>query len=416
MASAALAIWPLLLGVALLFLGHGLQGTLLAVRASIEGFQPLVTGLIMSGYSLGYIASALLTHRLIRRVGLVRVFAALASLASTAVLVHAVFVEPTAWFVLRFVSGFCISGTFIVAESWLNGSATNDTRGSLLSIYMIVQLLGWAGGQFLLNIADPGGFNLFITVSVLISLALIPMLLTANPAPIVAGGRSFGLLELFRVSPLGFIGMLVVGMCQGAFFSMGAVYGNLIGLSLAGISTFIAVTIVGGIFLQWPVGWLSDRLDRRQVLMGTTFLAASALIVTVAGDMTTLLALSTVYFVYGGVCLPMYSLAIAHTNDFLDNEQRVDASSALILTVGIGLVVGPTLASLLMQLFGAIGLPAFLIVMHCALGIFAIYRMTQRDTVAIDEQSAYYYLNQTSPVITAVAQEAASEQVDARAG
>lgn len=399
--------WALLLGIACLVLGHGLQNTLLGVRASIEGFPTSITGLIMAGYSIGFLVSAVLTPKLVANVGHVRVFAAFTALASSAILAHSILIEPVSWFFLRFVTGVCISGAYVIAESWLNRAASNENRGSLLSIYMVVQLSAWAGGQLLLNLASPSGFELFITVSVLISIAVVPLLLTANPAPAIAPARRFGLLELYRSSPLGFIGMVATGLSQGAFFGLGAVFAGAAGLGLAEISYFMALAIVGGVLLQWPIGRLSDKLDRRKVLTGTTIVAGLATLLVALLGTADFRLVTGAFFVYGGMCLPMYALCIAHTNDNLVADDMVAASGTLVLIVGIGMVLGPPLAAVAMDLQGPKGFALFFAIVHLGLGAFALWRMTRRAPVPMAAQGQHIYAPQPSPVASALVQETA---------
>ena len=220
--------WALFLGMGLLMLGNGLQASLLGIRAGAEGFGTGATGLVMTCYYLGFLAGSILTPKVVKNVGHVRVFSALASLASVAALVHSVFLDPFTWGAMRFVTGFAYAGLYVVAESWLNDRATNETRGSLLSVYMVVLFGGLAGGQLLLNVADPGGFLLFVLASVLVSLALVPISLTAGPAPEFDAPTPVGLLELYRVSPLGVAGAMGTGLAHGVLFGMGAVYGCLL--------------------------------------------------------------------------------------------------------------------------------------------------------------------------------------------
>jgi len=398
--------WALLLGIALLVLGNGLQSTLLGVRAGIEGFATSITGLIMSGYSLGFLVSAILTPKLVANVGHVRVFAALTALASSSILTHSILIEPVSWFALRFVTGFCISGSYVIAESWLNKAATNENRGALLSVYMLVQLSVWAAGQLLLNVADPGGFGLFIAVSVLISIAVVPLLLTASPAPAIAAARSFGILRLYQTSPLGVVGIFAVGMSQGAFFSMGAVFGGAIGLDVARLSYFMALAIVGGVLLQWPVGRLSDKLDRRKVLTTVTILTGLATGVVVVLGTADFAIVAGAFFLYGGLCLPMYALCIAHTNDHLAADDMVAASGTLVLVTGIGMVLGPPLAAAAMDLIGPAGFALFFSAVHLGLGGFALYRMTRRPSLPMEAQAGHVYTPLASPVASSLVQEA----------
>lgn len=399
----------LLLGIALLMLGHGLQGTLLGVRANLEQFSATAIGLVMSGYYAGLLVGSLRVPVLVARVGHVRVFAALLSLGSTTILIQAMFVDPVTWFLMRLLTGYCFAGAFIVAESWLNGSASNEKRGQLLSLYMVVQMGAMAAGQFLLNLADPKAFSLFILVSVLVSVAAVPMLLTAVAAPVAGPRGDLGLLALYRLSPLGVVGVAGVGVANSSLFSMGPVYAAEEGLSVAAISTFMAAVILGGVVFQIPVGRLSDRLDRRWVIASVALLAAIVVLPPAILPQVPNILLFPGFFLVGGLSLPLYAVCVAHTNDFLSPQQMVGASSALILAFGIGAAAGPTLTALAMQGLGPSGFPLFLAVVHLALGLFAFYRMTRRATVAAADRGAYMSLPPPSPVFTPLAQESARD-------
>lgn len=399
--------WPLLLGVAILMLGHGLQGTLLGVRANLARFSTATTGVVMSGYYVGLLLGSLSAPGLVARVGHVRVFAALLSLASAAVLLHALLVEPAAWFAMRLLTGYCFAGAFIVAESWLNGAASNATRGRLLSLYMVVQLGSLAVGQFLLNLADPSGFALFVLVSVLISVAAVPMLLTAAATPPLAAARDIGLRQLYRLSPLGVVGIVGIGMGQGGLYGMGPVYAAEQHLSLPAISTFMAAIVLGGVAFQIPIGRASDRLDRRRVIAAVALLTALAALPAVLLPEQPAPALFAGFFVVGGLTLPLYAVCVAHTNDFLAPEQMVGASGALILAYGLGAAVGPTLAASAMQVLGPRGLPLFLAATHALIGLFALYRMTRRPPVPAEARGPFQPLPNPSAVVTPLSQEAA---------
>ncbi len=386
MFQAVAGAWALLLGMGLIMLGNGLQASLLGLRAVNEGFGTTVTGLVISAYYLGFLAGSTLAPRIVANVGHVRVFSALASLASAAILVHLISVEPFTWSAMRFVTGFSYAGIYVVAESWLNGRATNETRGQLLSVYMVVMFSGLALGQLLLNAADPNGYLLFLLTSVMISLAMVPIALTAGPAPSFEVTPKISLRALYRLSPLGVSGAAAIGMGHGVLFGMGAVYGERIGLSVPQISLFMGVAVVGGILFQWPVGRLSDRFDRRRVITAVAFLAAiSALLAAqVAGHSHLLLLTFTLLF--GGMTLPMYSLCIAHTNDFLEPSQMVQAGGTLVLAGGIGACFGPSTAAAIMGLLGPGSFFVFLALIHAGVGFFAVYRMSQRAAKPLDQQ------------------------------
>ena len=386
MFAAVRSAWPLFVGLGMIMLGNGLQGSLLGIRAAAEQFTTETTGLIMSGYFLGFLAGAVITPKIVGNVGHVRVFAALASTASAAALLHAVFVDPLVWGVMRCVTGFCYAGLYIVAESWLNDRSTNETRGSMLSVYMVVVLGGIAGGQFLLNLSDPNSFVLFVLASVLVSMALVPISVSVGSPPDFSAPTPTGVRALYRTSPLGVIGSLGTGFANGAIFSMGAVYAGLAGLDVSEIAIFMSMLILGGMAFQWPIGRLSDKLDRRRVLAGVTFAAA---LFGFAGPFLSdgpVIGLYAIAFLLGGMSFPMYSLCLAHTNDYLTPKQMVAASGSLMLVNGAGAIFGPIVVSQVMANAGAGGFFTTVGAIHAAIGVFAIYRMTRRASVPIEDQ------------------------------
>jgi MFS family permease len=379
--------WPLLVGIALLMLGTGLQGSLLGLRASLEGFSTTTVGVVMSSYYLGYLLGSTQAPRLVATVGHIRVFAAFASIASSAVLLHAIAVLPLSWIAFRVVSGFCLAGLFVVAESWLNDAADNETRGSLLSVYMVVVSGGMATGQLLLNLADPGGFELFILTSVLVSLALVPAALSVRANPRFLQPTPVSLADVFHAAPLGVVGVVLAGAASGAIFGMGVVYAQLVGLSLGQTSAFMLVAIAGGALLQWPIGALSDRTDRRRIISASAGAAALVAAFGATGP-DGILLLVTIGLV-GGFSFPLYALLNAHTNDWITPEQMVGAGSRLVLASGLGAISGPFLASAAMDLIGAAGFFWFLVATHVGVSIYAAYRLTQRRAKPVDEQSHF---------------------------
>ncbi len=390
MITIALGFWALFLGIFMLKLSMGLHGTLLGVRATMEGFGTESTGLVMSAYFMGFLFSSFVTPKIIVRVGHVRVFAALASMASIGVLLHVVFVEPFFWGLLRVLTGFCYAGLYMVAESWLNNNATNKTRGRTLSIYMVLQLTGAAGGQFLLNLDDPREFELFVLVSALVSLSLVPILLSVSPEPRFEQTEHIDLKTIFAIAPLGVVGVMGSGMANGALLSMGAVFASERGFSLGEISLFMSVTILGGGLMQWPLGMLSDHINRRLVITGVSALATiSAIGVTMTNPAAADPFLFLLSALFGGFSLSLYSLCLAFTTDFLRKEQMVGASSALILVSGFGSVLGPMLASFIMGSVGPRGFFWFLASVHLTVVAFAIYRMFVKPPLPVEEQGAF---------------------------
>ncbi len=400
----------LLFGIALLMTGHGLQSTLLGLRTAIEQFSTMTSGLVLAGYFLGLLVGSRQAPRLVVRVGHVRVFAAMSAIASTTILFHLLVIDPVSWFLFRLVTGFCLAGVYVVAESWLNAGTPNAMRGRLLSVYLLLQNAGLAGGPLLLNLAAPADFQPFVLVSVLVSLAVVPMLLSAVPAPPIAAGRRFGLRDLWQVSPLGFVGICGIGIVQGALWSLGPIFARQIGLDLAGVTGLMAIIAVGGVALQWPFGRLSDQFDRRYVLIAACLAAALVLsplpFLAAPGRTFTFAA----FFLFAGLALPVYSLCVAHINDFLETEEMVAASGALLLANGAGAVAGPLLAAALMSGLGAPGFPLLLALVTLGIGGFASYRLTVRPPVPSEERTQFMALPQLSPVALELAREQASEQ------
>ncbi|NHB76791.1 MFS transporter [Rhodobacter calidifons] len=400
--------WPLLMGVMLLMVGNGVQGTLLGIRGNIEGFSTYQLSYVMAAYFLGFLFGSWAAPRMIRRVGHVRVFAALGSLISAVLVIYPVYPDWMAWTALRVLAGFCFSGIYITAESWINNTASNDTRGQALSAYMIVQMLGIIASQVILNLPDRTGFALFIIPSVLVSLAFLPILLAPTPAPAFDGARRLAFRELFRISPLGCVGMLLTGGVFSAMFGMAAVWGAQKGLSVGQISVFVGAIYVGGLVLQYPVGWASDRMDRRTLIMGLSAVAALAMAVAAFVSLP-FPALVVVGMVLGGITNPVYALLIAYTNDFLPREQMAGASAGLIFLNGFGAVFGPTATGWMMETTGPSGFFLFIGLLYVALVGYAVFRMTRRAAPAVT--GAYRSVTPTaSPLaVEAVLDEAARD-------
>lgn len=400
-ASPIVAMWALFLGVALMMLGNGLQGTLLGVRASLEEFDTAVIGIIQAAYFAGFLLGSRFTMRALGRVGHIRVFAALASMASTAALLHAVFVNPPTWFAMRLVTGFCMAGLFVVAESWLNDQTKPEKRGQTLSIYMVVTMGALTGGQFLLNVADPQAFELFVIASVLVSLSLVPMALSDARAPAFAVTAPLPLRELLAVVPTGLVVMFFSGAAAATLFSIGPVYASGIGMSTAEISLFMGASVIGATILQMPIGWLSDKVPRRGVMIAVAIVATLG---SVAGGYT-----STGWpgvfamFAIGSTSFPLYSLAIAYTNDWIGDDQRIAASGLLVMVNGVGAVFGPLAASILMRQFDPSAYFFTLAIAHGAIVVYLGYRIIARDGVPVDEQSIYQAIPaRSSPVAAAL--------------
>jgi MFS family permease len=388
--------WPLLLGVMLLMVGNGVQGSLLGIRGALEGFSTFELSVVMSAYFLGFLGGSRLAPEMIRRVGHVRVFSALGSMISAVLVLYPLLLDWQAWALMRVLIGFCFSGVYVTAESWLNNTASNETRGQALSAYMIVQMLGIIASQGLLAMGDPSGFGLFIIPSVLVSLAFMPILLADTPAPTFASVKRMSFAQLFRTSPLGCAGMLLTGGVFSAMFGMASVYGAMSAMTIAEIAVFVAAMYVGGLVLQYPVGWFSDRVDRRVLILWMS--TAGAVVMAVAAAMPLPFVLEVlVAGLLGGIINPLYSLLIAHTNDYLSKEEMPGASAGLIFLNGFGAIFGPLLAGWLMGEIGPKGY--FLIIggFFAGLAGYAAYRMTKR--VAPAQTNSYAGLTPTASAL-----------------
>ncbi|MDH3450793.1 MAG: MFS transporter [Gammaproteobacteria bacterium] len=399
----------LLLSYGLLLLANGLFNTLLGIRTRIEGFPTEVTGIIMSSYFLGLLLGGLFGARVVARVGHIRSFAAFASIMSITALLHVLWVEPFAWLIMRALSGFCMAGMIMVTESWLNERAGNEIRGQVLSLYMITNYFFAGLGQFLLPLADPAKFHLFSLVSIVFSLALLPVLMTRAEAPPPTQPHPGNVRELFRLAPLGVLGAVCAGMVNASFHGMGPVFAQGSGLSLVQTSLFMGCAIFGGLLLQWPMGRWSDRLDRRKVIMLAT--AATTVcclaIVVVTGFAEFWLFVAAVF--YGSFSFTVYSLCAAHTNDRAPAEQRIQTASVMLVAYGVGAAGGPMLAGALMGQLGAIGLFVQSALVMGFLTVYTYYRIRRRDA---SEQTKRYVPMPASQFTSDQLYTAARDQMD----
>ncbi|WP_375565814.1 MFS transporter [Oceaniradius stylonematis] len=389
----------LLLAVALLVLGNGLQATVVGIRGGMEGMAEETIGLIMSAYFVGFVAGSLYIPGLIQKVGHIRTFAALASIASAAALGLVIFVGPVSWLSLRIVTGACVAGMVIVTESWLNAGTTRDQRGRVLATYGVVFYAAWAGSQALLNMASADGFLLFALVSILFSLALVPITLTRAGVPGVVEADRANLKQLYAISPLGLVGAFVLGVSVGAFWGMGPTFGQQIGFSDTQISVFLMLALVGALILQWPLGWTSDRIDRRLIIVGSCCVAAAcSAAMAVAWDESKGL-LFALAMLLGAFAMPVYSLCVAHVNDQIETGEVVAAASGLILVYGLGSVAGPFCASLLMGQVGPSGLFVFLAGAFGLFSLYGLWRLWLSEALGQGKKDSYVSVPQTSHAV-----------------
>jgi MFS family permease len=384
--------WALFTGFAVLITAHGFQGNLLQVRSVIEDFSFVTTGIIMSGYYLGYFVGANIIPNLVSKVGHIRVFAAFASMASLSILIHAVFVDPIVWTLARFLTGFSLIGVYIVVESWLNDRATNRNRGGVLSIYMFITFTGLAVGTLLLNFNKPQEYEPFILTSLLFSIALVPILLTKRAAPKFKKIGFMKIKQLYKISPFGTFSMLCTGLIHSAIFGYGAVYATSLNFTIFEISLFLFLITIAGAIFQFPIGNFSDKSDRRIVLIACTFISAFCCVLAIFASGTSLenmylassVGMDKIIFlifttIYAGFALPMFTLNLAYVNDFIDKERFVAAGAGLQIIFGIGAMGGPFLASIFMSLYGPNGFFIYLAIFHIFIGLFGLYRITKRE-------------------------------------
>jgi len=383
------ALWTLFLGLALLMVGNGLNLAVLGVRLVGEGFSVRTSGYVMACYFVGFLVGPGLVTKWLSTVGHIRVFAGLATMASVAVLVHSVWIDPVVWGLMRFVYGICIVGLYITIESWLNDASTPGNRGRTLAVYMIVHMGGLAVGQLLIATGDPAGFTLFAVASILVSLSFVPVSLAATTdAPAIRLAEHVGVRSLWNVAPTGMVGMALIGASTGTLFGLGAVYVTSAGFSAGRTAAFLAAPSIGALLLQWPIGWLSDRFPRRGVILlaaGAATGSAAALAVTPEGSVMVVLLM----VLLGGFSFPLYSLLLSHTLDWSPPGTAMGASSTLLRVNGAGAVLGPVVAASAM---GALGDVAFFWVFAAAHGLLVLYvtwRLVVKEGLPLDRQGEF---------------------------
>ena len=400
-------------GIFLFMAGNGLQGVLLGTRAEALSFGDVMTGLVMSGYFFGFFVGSIIIPKLVSQVGHVRVFGALSGLASTSILIHALNDHAFLWLAMRIVTGFGYSGMYIVAESWINDKSSNETRGSMLSIYMIVNMMGLILGQLLISASDPTSSGPFIIVSVLVSLAVVPILMTAASVPEFNEPERVSFYRVYNVSPLAVIGMAMNGMASAVVFSMGAVYATKLGLSVEKVGLLMAMIMAGALLLQYPIGRFSDYFDRRTVILVIQILATLAAVAGFITETMNFYSLLVTAFIFGGLHTPLYSLFIAHANDFLTPRQIVGTASMLIMINGIGAIFGAPIVGYAMNIFGPAAFFPTLAVMHLIMTAIVVLRMFARSAMPVEAQAPFAAIpSRATPIATTLLPEAEWSETD----
>lgn len=416
--STLATVFALLFGYALLQMGNTLQSSLLAVRGGLEGFTATEIGLVGSGFYVGLMLGSLRGGRLVRMVGHTRAFAALAAVASMAPLLHLLVMDPWVWPVTRALTGFCFAGLFIVVESWLNGAASSSVRGQILSIYGMTGMIAGVAGQMLLTAAAPGGFVLFCVISMIISFALVPVVLSRAQAPAqTEGDAALDLGRLYGQSPFGVVAAFLSGISTGAYYTLGPLFAQRLGLDAAAVAVFMACGSLGGFAATWPMGWLSDRIDRRGLIVGLALLASAALlsmVLLVPEDPPRWLAYSLVAL-FGAMVIPGYSLILAHVNDHVQPGEFAAASGGLLILWGAGSALGPIIGGTAMSMLGNPGLGWLILAAQLLIALWGLYRMRQRAAPEVKEDFLVMPVQPVSTELVAVAQEAAVEREEVAA-
>ena len=389
---------PLLIAAGILLGGNGLQGTLIALRGAEEGFSPATIGFMGTAYFGGFVLGCAFITRIMKSVGHVRSFSALAAIASAGTLLLVLVIDPVMWSAIRFATGFCFAGLFTIMESWLNSGVQNSDRARVLALYRIIDIGSVTGAQFLIPVFGADGFAIFAIMSIMITLSLVPVSLGDRSNPQAPEDVKLDLARVWRISPLASIGCIAVGITNSAFRTLSPVYAEQIGMSVTDVVTFISVGIIGGAIIQYPLGHLSDLWDRRKVLLATTggAMVAALALVFLAG--TGALANFALVFVFGSFAMPLFSLSAAHANDRADKGEFVLVNAALMLFYSFGAIGGPIVAALFMQRFGPQSLFVFFAIVYALLILIIVYRMQAREAVPVSRRGRFIALLRTSTI------------------
>jgi MFS family permease len=395
---------PLLAAVALVVIGVGLLFSVMGIRANLSNFSSVTLGLVMSAYYVGFLVGSYSSPWLIRRIGHIRAFAALASMASTMPILHAMWVNPWFWGGLRLLTGLCVIGMYVVIESWLNSATPSKHRGKVFGTYMIVCSVAGAVGQWLILVGDKMSFVPFALVAIVFSVALLPITLSPQDEPDVEAAPRFSLRRLFQVSPLGVVGVTAAGVLTGAFFGMGAAFAQGAGLSDTNVASFMGATLLGGALFQWPVGHYSDKHDRRLVLFWVCLVGAGVAVATyLASTMVreSMIEESLIFLgvLLGGMIFTVYGLSVAYVNDLIPPEEVVETSTGLLLMYGAGAVLGPFLAGLVMSTTDNAGFMLFLAAVMGLVALYVLKRLPVAAPVPDSEKADYVLSGQGSPSV-----------------
>lgn len=411
MKQALAPVAALLIGVSILLTGQGLQGTLIPMRASLEGFSTISIGAMGAAYFFGFTLGCIKGGELVGRVGHVRVFAAMTALASASPLLHGLIVNDWTWSLLRMLTGFCFAILYVVIESWLNEQATNENRGTIFATYVMITLSVLAAGQMMVLLYDPVQMQLFAIASVLVSLAAIPVALSTSATPALPQQVSVDLPKLVRISPAGTLGCLLTGLANGAFWALAPVFTAAVSGNPSLAAWFMTSAVVGGAILQWPIGYLSDRIGRRETILLTTLIGAvTGVVIVVFAEGAGFIGINLLGAAWGAVAFPLYALSVAHANDYADPSDYVTVSSGLLLTYGVGAIIGPFIASAVMSMTSPVNLYLFTAASHLLYILFVVYRVTRRRSVPDEHHSDFGHAMAAAHTASRVYEEEVQQQ------
>lgn len=394
-----LSILALLFSTALIQTSNGLLGTLAPIRAGIELFSDLSIGIMGSSFYLGLIAGCYFGAWVVQRVGHIRSFTAFAAIASITSLLYVLVINEYAWWLIRGLTGLCFAGMQMVIESWLNERATDSNRGKILSFYTLINLSLIIVGQQIMQFSSASGFVLFMIASVLLSLAVIPVALTTSPSPMIPKNAQLRIIWLYKRSPAGVIGVVGAGLTTGAFWTLGPLFALKYGFTISQIATFMSIAVLGGVLALWPIGWISDLIDRRLMIVIASICAALLALVIAAHLVNGILLNYVMVGLFGAFCFPLYAICLAHANDVSDSSEAISISGGLLLLYSIGAMIGPFVASVLMDAYDHYMLFYFTAVMHLILALMIIWRMKVSPPIRSDEKDKFVALPKTSPVV-----------------
>jgi MFS family permease len=397
MSRNLLPVFALLSSTLFLFLGNGLQGLVLPVRGSAEGYSNEILGFLGTSWAAGFVIGCFVAPAIVRRAGHVRAFASFVALVCLTVLMTGLIIDDVWWITMRALTGFCTAGTSMIIESWLNERATNESRGMIFSLYIAITLLGVVAGQMIVPMGDISNNSLFMICGIIYCIAILPATLSKADSPQPLQKVKLDLPALYRNSPVSFVGILMIGIANGAYGTLGAVFGARAGLDPTMIALMVSVTIFVGALAQFPAGRLSDRIDRRYVLAGLAGLGAVAGLAVAAVQPHNVYVLIPMIAIYGAAANALYPIAVAHANDYAASEDFVKVSGGLLLLYGIGTIIGPTLGGAVMTYSGPYALFFVTAVAHVLITAYAIIRSRQRAALSTDEKDNFSTMMPTTP-------------------